>query len=99
MKELEIKTKDKVVITAQQEKKYEHKLVRSIRPHKGHTLFKVCEKTGDISEAEFEKQDLQIKDLSNPLLGAVKKKVIIEEGFIYISALNKKNVIKKLTKQ
>ena len=58
--------------------------------------------TGEVSEAEYTIEPLSLKrrltkqELKNP---PVKKKVIIEEGFIYMSALNKKNVIRKLNQE
>jgi len=99
MKEIQPQTKDKVVIVGEQEKKFQQVFLGSYKPYKGHKLWKVCKKTLEITEAEYEKLDLHIKDLDKPLIGAKKKKVIIEEGFLYIQALNKKNVLKKLMKK
>lgn len=95
------KPKETITINKEQEQKTELQHVKTEKPHKGHTLFKVCKKTKEITKAEFEQEDVvfqnvtSVKDIEN--LGK-KKKVIIEEGYDYILALNKKNVIKKLNK-
>lgn len=95
------KPKEIITINKEQEQKTELQHIKTERPHKGHTLFKVCKKTKEITKAEFEQEDVVFqnvtskKDVENLVK---KKKVIIEEGYDYILALNKKNVIKKLNK-
>ena len=73
----------------------QHKLLYSIKPHKGHTLYKIHKKTLEISLVDFETQDINYvqamkRDYSQ------KKKVIKEEDYIYVSCLNIKNVHKRL---
>lgn len=89
-------TKDEVVITAQKQQESRQEFVGSIRPRKGHTLFEVNLKEKTIEPAKFEVQDA----MYNPtgVLGSVNK-VIIKPGCVYISALNKKNVLKKMFKK
>ena len=100
MKEIQPIDKDKVAIVKQQEQRTELKYLGSLRPKNGHTLFKVSRATGEISEASFEEIDVvynQVnskKDVENL---RTKKKVIVEEGYFYVSALNKKNVLRKIT--
>ena len=79
----------------EQEKKL--KLLTTIKPHRGHTLFKVNTETREISEAEFEETDVEYHSVINKQ-NVSKRKVIVEEGHIYVSALNKKNVLKKISK-
>jgi hypothetical protein len=79
----------------EQEKK--EKLLQTIKPHRGHTLFKVNLKTNEISKAEFEKTDIEYMNAIGRN-NVSRKKVIVEEGYYYVSALNKKNVIKKIKK-
>lgn len=72
------------------------KKVATLRPQKGHTLFKVNKETLEISKAEFEQVEItfgEARDGKKP-----RKKVITEDGFFYITALNVKNVKKKLIK-
>jgi hypothetical protein len=98
MKEIQPQIKDKVVIVGEQEKKHQMEFIGSLKPYKGHTLFKVNKVTGEILEAEFEKLDLKINSLDKQHVNTVHRKVIVEAGFYYVSALNKKNVLKKFIK-
>lgn len=72
--------------------KKEHKKIGSIRPHKGHALFKM-NKDGifKVTENEFEKYFDYEKRIT-------KKKLIVEEDTVYVAALNMKNAIKKFSK-
>ena len=91
-----INTDSNLVSEKEQEKKLEK--IATIKPHRGHTLFEVNMATGEILEAEFEKQDVHYHEVINNH-NISKKKVITKEGYFYVSALNKKNVLKKLNKQ
>jgi hypothetical protein len=88
---------DKVKVSAEKEQEKKQKLLTTIKPHRGHTLFKVNTETMEISKAEFEKTDIDYLNVVNKN-NVSKRKVIVEEGHVYISALNKKNVIKKMAK-
>lgn len=81
----------------QQEVKEKIKLQRigTFIPHKGHTIFKVNKETLEITEAEITTIPIKTNEEGKKL---AKKKIISEEGFVYIAALNKKNVRKKLLK-
>lgn len=87
-------TKDKVVIVGQREMKKEVKLHGTVRPHKGHKLFELNLKTKEVKEAEFEQLDYDVKQKTS----GKRKKVLMKESCIYISALNEKNALKKLFK-
>lgn len=65
-----------------------------IKYYKGHTIFKVDKETLEISEAEL--SQLPMKDGKGNIIKD--KKVVMEDGFIYISSLNETNVKKKLIK-
>lgn len=82
---------------AQQQIKKKERLIQRLFPHRGHTLFEFDRSTGKMEPAEYAEQDVLIswKNKSNP---QVKRKVVIKEGFLYISALNKKNAYKQLAK-
>jgi len=64
------------------------KLVASITPHKGHTLFEINCTSGEILPAQYESLNADIN-------GAVKRKVLTKENCLYISCLNKKSAQKK----
>lgn len=81
----------------EQQQKKEAKLVHvgTIIPHQNHTLFKVNIQTHQVSKAEYEISEYYFTGTTAlPLYN----KVIIEEGYEYISALNKKNALKKFLK-
>lgn len=88
------KNQDKTAVVAERQQEKELKLVGRIQPHRGHTLFKVDRETLEISKAEFETVDITFEQAQEGKRPS--KKVIVEEGFVYVSALNEKNVIKKL---
>jgi hypothetical protein len=92
MKELEQyeKVNQEVVIPV----KSEMKLLGKIRPNKGHKVFKINTTTNEISEAEYFYDAVSMFSSSYER----KKKLSMEEGFAYISALNKQNAIKKYKK-
>lgn len=92
MKEIQPQLKDEIVKVPEQ--KTELKFLGSNKPYRGHTLFKINISTSEIEVADFEVKAIPLKNakLKNP---PVRKKVIVEEGFYYISALNKKNALKK----
>ena len=88
--------KDKIEIVKQQQAEIQKILDNTIRPNKGHTLFEVniAEKT--IQKAKFDElPNVKWEDAVKGLI-STQKKVTKKDNYIYISALNKKNVIKIL---
>lgn len=99
MKEVQPIAKDKIVIVKQAEQEKQNKLVGRLRPAKGHTLYEVNLTTGEVNAAQFEGETLIIKDLnSNAPENHKTKKVMVNKGCVYVSALNVKNLMKKLIK-
>lgn len=93
MKEITLDNfKDEVKSVRHQEQKKQLKLLGSIRPKRGHTLFEVNLDTGDIIPAVKEPIDFVVGKKNSEK----KSKVITKGNCIYISALNKRNVIKKI---
>lgn len=95
MKETELFTADKVAIHKQNAIKKATNHVGFIKPHAGHTCFEINVKTGAISPAKFEESTMTFAPNGN---GMVRRKVVIQPDCLYVSALNKKNAIKKLQK-
>ncbi len=103
---------DKVVIVGQAEKKYETKKWE-IKQYPGHKIFEINTETGDTVEATFEEVTLQINDMGKPInlhlqMAAtgqtvpqqeIKKKMVVKDNCMYISALNIQNAAKKFAKQ
>lgn len=64
------------------------RLIDSVVPYRGHTLFEINCTTGQINKAEFE-------EINANFSGEVRKKIIINPNCLYISCLNKKSAKKK----
>jgi hypothetical protein len=97
------KKEDEVVVEVTAKKEVEKKLTKvgSVIPHRGHKLFKVHKATLEISEVEYMDDDVitfdegKVKLNKGPMKVRVKK-VKTEKDYAYFSALNVKNVVKKL---
>jgi hypothetical protein len=88
--------KDKVEIVKQQQAEIQKVLDSTLRPSRGHTLFEVNTVDNTIKIAEFD--ELPAVKWEDALKGniSVQKKVTKKDNCIYISALNKNNVLKIL---
>lgn len=93
---LETQEKDKTEITKQQIKEFQRVLTDKIKPQKNHTLFEVNLLDKTISFAEFE--EIPPLEWHKAIKGDVSlsKVVTKKANCIYISSLNKDNVIKIL---
>ena len=76
------------------EQRAEKKYLGSHRMHKGHKVFELNMKTGEMGEAKIERDSIMGKD-------GVKKKqsIVTKKDCIYIPALNEKNAWKKAAKR
>jgi len=88
-------SKDKIVLEKQAEQQKETKLIGKIQPKKGRTLFEVNLDNWEINKAVFESQTISFEQAKSKFLTPTKK-VLVNKNCIYISALNVKNLIKKL---
>jgi hypothetical protein len=88
MKELELKNETKIEISVKQKKQVEHQLIGKIIPFEGHTIWQINNETLEIEKAEF-------SNATYHFIGENKKEIITKKGYTYISALNKKNALKK----
>lgn len=88
--------KDKTEIVKQQQAEIQKVLDNTIRPNRGHTLFEINLVENTIQKAKFD--ELPNVKWEDALKGqiSVQKKVTKKDNCIYISALNKKNVLKIL---
>ena len=75
-------------------KEPEAKLLGSISPNKGHRLFQLDTETGEVTEAHVEGKLVEMPDGRKE----IRKQVFIRDKFLYISALNKKNAIKRFAR-
>lgn len=72
----------------------ESNFLGSISPKKGHRLFQLDTETGEVTEAHVEGKLIEMPDGRKE----IRKQVFIREKFLYISALNKKNAIKRFAR-
>lgn len=91
----ESKSKDKIEIVNQTQIEKQKKLIGQVQLQRGHRLFEVNTNTGEIKEAYYDTKDFVIgKDMK----AFKSKSLTINNDCIYIGAINKKNVIKKIKK-
>jgi hypothetical protein len=94
-----VKQKTKLEIRQQKKQEFKYVYQGTIIPHENHTLFEVCPTSLTIVEAEYEKTAY----IFNPIWKKGNRisselKVVMKPGFVYISALNKENALKKFKK-
>lgn len=89
---LDYEKEDSARIEAVQKKQEEFKFVGSVRFHPGHALFSYNRKTGEIKEAEYERE----VSVGMDGLPIYKRRVKIQADCYYDQALNQKNFIKRL---
>jgi hypothetical protein len=98
IEDFKVVEKDKVEITKQQQEEIQTIFDSRITPHENHTLFEYNLNTRAIILATFqpEVKDILWSDAVNGNFKKLNKKVLKNEGCLYISALNKENCIKIL---
>jgi len=89
-----------IEVIQEKKQKQEFKLVNSIKPKKGHQVWRINKKTLEVTEPKYKKRNgtLSLPDALNPSLGSRSLEIIIEEGYEYISALNKKTALNRYKK-
>lgn len=91
MKELENITADKTKVSEERPVRKEKKFLGSMKKHPGHKLYQLELSNGEITLAQFEQSEYHIG-------GGTHHKLLFKDGFIYTTALNKKNAEKKFIK-
>lgn len=93
---VEKETKDKLEFVKQTKSEIQKVHIGRMNPKRGHSLFEANLKERTIVLADFNKTEaVKFEDAMKGAI-SVNKKVDIKENCEYISALNKKNVIKIL---
>lgn len=89
MKETELSKHDtNIEVSVKQQKQVEHQFLGKIIPHQGHKLWQINKETLEIEEAKF-------TNTTYKMFGENKKEIVVKDEFAYVSALNKKNALKK----
>lgn len=92
MKELDQDIKARIEVSVKQKRQVEYELIGKIIPHEGHVIWQINKQTLSIERAKFSN--------ATYIFGSEnKKEIIIKDGYAYISALNKKNALKKYKQQ
>ena len=94
MKEINQKSPDKIENVRQVSIEKKTVLIGTLKPKKGHKMFEVNMKFKTITEATYD--DPPAVKFSDAQIGvkSASKKITVNQDCVYISALNKKNVIK-----
>jgi hypothetical protein len=94
MEEFNTKTKEKIEVTNQVKKDLQKQWVGTFKPKPNHIVFEVNVIDQTIIPAKFDKNLSVAWSQANK--GKAKKSISTNKDCIYISALNKKNVLKIL---
>lgn len=96
MKEIHQKTPDKIENVKQVSIEKKTVFLGTLKPKKGHKMFEVNMKLKTIEPATFD--DPPLLKFTDAQIGVktAKKKITINQDCVYITALNKKNVVKIL---
>lgn len=92
---IEKENKDKLEFVKQTKAEIKKALIGKMQPNRGHSLFEVDLELKTIQLAKFDRPDvLKFEDAKKGV--TENKKVTVKENCKYISALNRKNVVKIL---
>jgi hypothetical protein len=99
MKELDLKRKEKLVVSIEQQQEVQQSLehLKTIHPHKNHTLWEINTITGCVKKAEFNLDSTYIFNLKwKPGDTIVTKgSLVVTPDCFYVSALSKETAVKK----
>ncbi len=98
MKETQLQSKEEIKLHAEKQIEKQTKLVFRMRPHYGHKCWQYNRDTQELSLAEFESQAIDFKAAANGEV-ALKRKIVVKDNCIYVTALNKKNALKHVNNQ
>ena len=95
MKETLPHTKDEVQAVAEVPVESQRIFQGNQRLRPGHKCWKIDGKSLEVTEAEYETTAVRFEDAAVGM-SSPKRKVIMEKGFWYVTALNKQNAIRRL---
>ena len=93
MKELEETKTRKIEVQAQKQEIKKLKFLGSLRPHKGQECYQLEVATGVVTLAEFTTTNVPFGSTFK-----VSNKIIVKPGYLYNTAINKKNAQRKFIK-
>ena len=82
------------IVKKKQEIQYE--FIDTLKPKSGHTLYKIHKDTLEVRKAEFiNKKTITFNEALSIQNETIKDEVLIEQNYVYISALNPENALKR----
>lgn len=97
MKELEVKVKEEIKIVKEVSQEKQLVLVNSIKPYEGHKCFEYNVLVNTLSFAKFMEVSISFEAAQKGEIAPLRE-VMTKEGCVYLTALNEKNAIKRLSK-
>jgi len=95
MKETLSHAKDEVQAVAEVPVESQRVFQGNQRLRPGHKCWKIDGKTLEVTEAEYETAPIKFDEANDPMVSP-KRRVIMEKGYWYVTALNKRNAIRRL---
>jgi hypothetical protein len=71
-----------------------NKFVGSVTPSRGHRVYQLDTETGEITEAHVEGKIIELPNGRSE----IRKQIFIRDKFLYVSALNKRNAVKRFAR-
>jgi hypothetical protein len=68
--------------------------VGSVTPNRGHIVYQLDTETGEVTEAHVEGRVIELPNGRTE----IRKQIFIRDKFLYVSALNKKNAVKRFAR-
>lgn len=68
--------------------------VGSVTPNRGHKVYQLDTETGEVTEAHVEGRVIELPNGRTE----IRKQIFIRDKFLYVSALNKKNAVKRFAR-
>lgn len=90
----------KTEASIQQQKDYEYRLMHTLKPKAGQRIFKINKSTLECAEVKADDYRNRDVDYTKAVQGdfSVNNDLVIEDGFVYIPAINEGNAKRKFEK-
>ena len=83
---------------ANQQQESKPMIIGRKRPYPGQSVFKINRETLECTLADFEEVSVEFNNAPRVAPG-LRKKIVMQDGFFYVVALNKKNAMKQFYKK
>jgi hypothetical protein len=97
MKEIEPIHKDTVVNVSEKPVEHKKELIKTVQIKRGHSMYMINKDTLETKLATYDEIAVNFEDAVNGVI-STKKALTIIDGWWYVSALNKRNALKRFLK-